>query len=296
MTGTPVFSNLWQLYTTLRAPYLQPDTRRTFAHTKQFLLSGLPDKPADTYTGLELLQLVQHAVEAGRKPNGINVNLRRLHNFGRWCERQKLLPPDNPFSQVELLKVPRVPIRYLSHEEFRQIFQAEKSKMMRSVFLVALLTGQRLSDICRLQWENVDMSHMVLRVRNTKSNRLNVLPLHPMLMEVLHDLGVRRAGPLFDKTYTASYVSHRFLSAARKAKVDDATFHTLRKTFASWLVLQGVELHQIQKLLGHASVTLTERYHAALVASDMHGQVAKLMPVTGSIPIQTGPSPNPFAR
>jgi integrase len=299
MTNTPsaqTFSQLWRLYSTLRAPYLQPDTIRTFKHTKKFLLNSLPDKPAQEYTGLDLLQIVQQAIAKGRKPNGVNVNLRCLHSFGRWCAKQKLLPQDNPFANVELLKVTRAPIRYLSHEEFRKIFQAEKSQTMRSIYLVALLTGQRCGDVLRLTWENVDMSRMALRVRNSKTNRLNTIPLHPMLMEVLHDLGVKQSGPLFGQHFTPGYVSHRFLATARRAKVQDCTFHTLRKTFASWLALSGIGLHEIQKLLGHASVMLTERYYSALVASNMHGHIAKLAPVTGSVSMYAAEYPNPFGR
>jgi len=261
------------------------------------LIEFVGDKPADQLTGVDLLVLVRRALESGRMPAGINVNLRCLHAFGRWCAKQKLLDRDNPFAGVDLLKVPATPIRYLNHEEFRRIYNAESKPLLGQIYLVALVTGQRCGDVLRLRWEMIDLQRAVIRLVNKKTNRLNTIPIHSMLMEVLQKMGLKSEGPLFvgrrGEKLTVSYASHQFLKAARRARVDGVTFHTLRKTFASWLALSGVGLHEIQKLLGHSSVTLTEKYYASLCASELHGTIARLQPVTGSLPnLVSGPQPN----
>jgi site-specific recombinase XerD len=72
------------------------------------------------------------------------------------------------------------------------------------------------------------------------------------------------------------YVSHSFKKAVRLAGLPDTLhFHSLRHTFASWLVQGGVSLYQVARLLGHSSTAVTEKY-AHLVPSDMHGVLAPL--------------------
>jgi site-specific recombinase XerD len=48
--------------------------------------------------------------------------------------------------------------------------------------------------------------------------------------------------------------------AVEAAELDDVNFHTRRHTFASWAVMRGVSLKELQELLGHASLTMTMRY------------------------------------
>ena len=195
-----------------------------------------------------------------------------------------------------MLKVRAKAIRFLTRDEFQKIYNLEKKPLLRHIYLVALVTGQRCSDVISLRWEMLDMKRAVIRLVNKKTNRLNTIPMHPMLFDVLNELGMKAAGPLFQGRYgeklTVGYISHAFRRTAKKAGIDDVSFHTLRKTFASWLALSGVGLHEIQKLLGHSSVLLTEKYYASLCSSELHGTVAKLMPVTGSVPnIISGPEP-----
>jgi site-specific recombinase XerD len=52
----------------------------------------------------------------------------------------------------------------------------------------------------------------------------------------------------------------RFKAILRKAGVKDACVHTLRHTFASYLVMSAVDLRTVQELMGHSSITMTERY------------------------------------
>jgi site-specific recombinase XerD len=72
------------------------------------------------------------------------------------------------------------------------------------------------------------------------------------------------------------WVSHAFKKAVRKAGVDSRLhFHSLRHTFATWLVQNGVGIYEVQKLLGHSSVAVTQVY-AHLAPSELHGAVEKI--------------------
>ena len=63
------------------------------------------------------------------------------------------------------------------------------------------------------------------------------------------------------------------------AKLDDVNFHTLRHTFASWAVMRGVSLKELQELLGHASLTMTMRY-AHLAPERLRTAVTRLEGLT----------------
>ena len=70
-------------------------------------------------------------------------------------------------------------------------------------------------------------------------------------------------------SFTKEYVSHKFKQNLRSFSIEDACFHDLRRTFALNLIKQGMPIYQVSKLLGHASVTTTEKHYAPLLATDM---------------------------
>jgi len=60
---------------------------------------------------------------------------------------------------------------------------------------------------------------------------------------------------------TQKFISKKFKSYVIKSKINpDLTFHSLRHTFASWLVQRGVSIHKVSKLLGHSDIKVTEIY------------------------------------
>ena len=70
-------------------------------------------------------------------------------------------------------------------------------------------------------------------------------------------------------------------NAVSNAKLDDVNFHTLRHTFASWAVMRGVSLKELQELLGHSSLAMTMRY-AHLAPERLRSAVTRLEGLTSS--------------
>jgi integrase len=62
---------------------------------------------------------------------------------------------------------------------------------------------------------------------------------------------------LCDKQIKAEWLTHRFKHYCKKAGLSELHFHNLRASFASWLVMSGVEIFAVSKLLGHSSVVIT---------------------------------------
>ena len=100
----------------------------------------------------------------------------------------------------------------------------------------------------------------------TKSGRSQNLPLHPQALEMLSNRkriamdsplvfgNLRGVPPL---PYSPSYVSHRFKRVCRHLELPDGIhFHSLRKSFGSWLVCEGVNIFEVSKLLRHLTASL----------------------------------------
>ena len=70
-------------------------------------------------------------------------------------------------------------------------------------------------------------------------------------------------------SYSKYFVSHKFKKEARRLGIPDIRFHDLRRTFGYNLIRQGRPIYEVSKLLGHSSVTTTERHYAPLLATEI---------------------------
>ena len=69
--------------------------------------------------------------------------------------------------------------------------------------------------------------------------------------------------------YSTNYICRMFKINMEGLKIHDARFHDLRRTFGLNLIKQGMPIYQVSKLLGHTSVTTTEKHYAPLLATDV---------------------------
>ncbi|HSF04610.1 MAG TPA: site-specific integrase [Methylomirabilota bacterium] len=126
-----------------------------------------------------------------------------------------------------------------------------------------------------MTWERVDLSRGVIRLEVTKSGRRREVPLNGESYAALVTLNPKASGRVF-KTKS---VRKAYENAVTNARLDDVNFHTLRHTFASWAVMRGVSLKELQELLGHASLAMTMRY-AHLAPERLRAAVSRLEGLT----------------
>ena len=143
----------------------------------------------------------------------------------------------------------------------------------------AVGTGLRLGELCNLRWSAVNLTTGFLAVKNANGFKTKTRHERPVYVtgearEVLERLNQARTSEADDYVFKGTskqegskdklneeYVSKRLLYYARKAKLHDGIhFHSLRHTFASWLVMGGMDLYKVKELLGHASIETTMRY------------------------------------
>ena len=169
---------------------------------------------------------------------------------------------DNPVRKVKMLKEDNKRIRYLEKEEIPKLID-NCAPHIKPIVIVAINTGMRKSEIFGLKWQNISIEHGVIYLLDTKNGERR---------EVMMNETVKKTLIAVPKNPESSYVfchpngkpytdvKNSFHTALRKCGIINFKFHDLRHTFASQLVMRGVDLKTVQELLGHKSIEMTMRY------------------------------------
>jgi integrase len=191
--------------------------------------------------------------------------------------------------RLRFLPIRPAPVDFLTDDECHGLLADRTEPFWRTMILVALRTGLRQGELLGLEWRDVDLGRRSLVVARSivygivsspKSNRIRQVPLTSDLVGALQSLP--RVGPY---VFASDAVSPTTTYAARHAlqRVERRTgtrhlnWHLFRHTFASQLVQRGVPLRCVQQLLGHATITMTERY-SHVATSDLLGAISVLEP------------------
>jgi site-specific recombinase XerD len=143
--------------------------------------------------------------------------------------------------------------------------------------LLILDGGYRISEILELPFENCDFSNLVVKVRG-KGNKHRLVPLSVEMRKTLYRHATKHSGPgrlLFgtrNNTLVTVRNFERDLKAiGKKLRITGVRFspHTLRHTFAVAYLRNGGNLFYLSKILGHTSVTVTQRYLQSLQIADL---------------------------
>jgi len=185
--------------------------------------------------------------------------LRRAQAWGKLA--------DHPGKDVKPLKATPKEDRFLSPEEEARIL-AVSAPPLRLLIQVGLLTGFRRQELAYLRPEDVSLERGMLSVvaNYSKNGERRTLPMGPRLKALLQDTLCNHSGAprvfLTDRglPWTPAGISRAFQSMAKKAGLGVMGPHILRHTFASRLVMAGVDLRTVQELLGHKSILMTMRY------------------------------------
>jgi integrase len=202
------------------------------------------------------------------KPGTVNRELTVIkHMFRKAIEWG--MTTTNPATAVKRLPVNDQRTRFLTEAEIQNLLLAcEKeitSPWLLSLVTLALNTGMRQGELLNLKWDGVNFERGVISVLQPKTMRWKTIAMNEATREALNWLNEHRYGdylfmwPWEDRIgRTTAYDAFKEVCSA--AGIKDFRFHDLRHTFASHLVMAGVDLVTVKDLMGHVGINMTVRY------------------------------------
>jgi len=238
-----------------------------------WLSPTLADKPLRDIKPIHLERIKKTMTEAGRSAQTVRHVLAALRQVFNFAKRHGLYAGDNPVSLVKKPSADARRLRFLTHDEADRLLAAlaERESNVHDMALLALHCGLRAGEIFSLTWGDVDMERGVLILRDTKSGKNRAAYMTEAVAAMLTDMDRRDHDDLvfpsanggrivqisetFNRVVTALGLNNGVTDPRQKV-----VFHTLRHTFASWLVEQGIDLYSVKELMGHGTLAMTERY------------------------------------
>jgi len=152
--------------------------------------------------------------------------------------------------------------RYLQPNELRLLVEASQ-EWLRQIVVFAVSTGMRRSEVLGLRWLDVDIPNNRVMLRQTKNGESRIVYLNQSAQSIVHSLPTRAEFKPTDRVFdgvTPDQVSVNFRRLCKKMGILDFRFHDLRHTAASWMRMQGADIHTVAQLLGHKDLRMAARY------------------------------------
>jgi integrase/recombinase XerD len=175
----------------------------------------------------------------------------------------------NPFLKCRNVIVPEKEPAFLTREQFDKLLRNVPDRRFRSIIILAAFTGMRAGELINLRWKDIDFEKGFIRLCNRpdfilKGKRGRSIPLNVTVSKELA-LIPREGDFVFQREkqmkLPVASISRKFKIIARKAGLSqEIHFHSLRHSFATWLIQQKVPAPYVQRFLGHANLATTMIY------------------------------------
>ncbi|MFA9394652.1 MAG: tyrosine-type recombinase/integrase [Halodesulfovibrio sp.] len=259
----------WTLYQELKLPSLKKP-RTDLQVWQMHLAPYLADKELTVIKSVDVLRLRAKIEAKQLSPQSVHHVLallrRLLHRAIEW----DMYP--GPLPAFDMPKVQNDRTRFLTMEEaaFLLLELQKRSELWHDISLFALSTGLRSGEIFNLLPEHINIATKTIAVMDTKSDN-RVVPLNTAALEIASSYMKRNTSSyLFTTIYgnKIQFAGKVYRSAVKACNLNNGivdrrqrvVFHTLRHTFASWLVQGGFPLAVVSRLLGHSDIKMTMRY------------------------------------
>jgi integrase len=176
------------------------------------------------------------------------------------------LVKSNPATSVKRFSVTSERTRFLMQDEIKRLLE-ECEKQVTSPWLLplvtsALNTGMRQGELLKLKWENIDLERGSITIIQGKTLRRKTVAINEPAKQALAWLRENCYGELLFMWPWADPIGKvtvydAFKRACSAVGINDFRFHDLRHTFASHLVMAGVDLVTVKELLGHKTIAMT---------------------------------------
>lgn len=158
--------------------------------------------------------------------------------------------------------------RFLSLEEINAVLK-ECPSWFYNIIVTLILTGIRIGELVNLTRNDINFKQRRIHIQSKdgwtpKTYEIRTIPMHPLVMDILKKLPKNTkyvfTSPKGHKLIGGNLQKRYFKKITNKLGLKDVTIHTLRHTFASHLVMKGVDILTVSKLLGHSDIKTTMIY------------------------------------
>lgn len=215
-------------------------------------------------------------------PTTVNIEFRTLKTAFSKAVEWKYLDV-NPAKYVKQIKIPPKTPRFLSKKEIKKLLTSITNKTFRLIIKTFILTGFRLSELMNLRWEDINWKRKIITIQahddfQPKDYQIRTIPMHKDLFILFRP--IKKNGGYIFTNVDGSRLKKRnlekqFQKAIKKAGIHYCRIHDLRHTFASHLVMSGVDLTTVKEILGHSSYSTTLVY-AHLSKPHLKGAIDRL--------------------
>ena len=243
---------------------------------KNWILPALGSVPVRVIGELNIKKLSRAMKRAGRAPRSIEYAFACVRMVMNHAIRSGYHRGPNPVSLLPRGSRPKYDnkrVRFLTRDEAMLLLDTLKTRStgVHNMTLLSIYCGARAGEIFSLQWSDVDQVNGLITLRDTKSGKTRTVHMPETVKAMFATMEPGKKSTLvfpgkggkqlkqISKTFDRTVAQLAFNEGIedRRQKV---TFHTCRHTCASWLVQAGIPLFTVQKILGHSTIALTERY------------------------------------
>jgi site-specific recombinase XerD len=245
---------------------------RGFAHRTQETYIGAVARIAtyyrrspDTLSVAEVERYLLHLIEERKLSWSTTNQAASAFNF---LFRVVLKRQQNDF-ELARRKTPAKQPEILSRDEVARLLAACSTLRQRALVTTTYAAGLRVAEVCALKVSDIDSARMMLRVNGGKGGRDRQSLLSPQLLDLLRTYwqATRPGEWLFPmrrdglRPLDTGQAQRMYYAAKRDAGITrQGGIHALRHAFATHLLEAGVDLHTIQRLMGHTALSTTARY------------------------------------
>lgn len=240
-----------------------PHTLRAYRGDLEALAGCIAPRSLAT---VEVADLRRWLAVGPRAPASIQRRIATARSFFRWALREKLVER-SPAERIRPPRVARPLPRVLEVDEATRLAEDPPSARHRAIFEVAYGAGLRVSELVSLDVTDVELDTGLVRVRRGKGGKDRIVPLGADAVAAVRTMLAERLVPA-DALFLGK--SNRRLSVrsaydivhreADRLGIGDVHPHAMRHSFATHLLANGADIRSIQEMLGHASLSTTQRY------------------------------------
>jgi integrase len=242
---------------------------------KNWLAPALGATPIKDVSAFQIEKLKKKMLDAGKAPRSVQYTLAIFRQVWNHAQGSGYVSGTCPTANVKTPRIDNRRTQYLTREQAAELLAALRttSPQVADMALLSLHTGMRAGEVFSLTWGHVEAARGQISIVDTKSGRNRKAYMTDAVRAMfarLYGKGqdssalvfpdtkggrIKAISKTFDKTVKALGLNEGVNDPRQRV-----VFHTLRHTFASWLVENGTKLFTVRELLGHSTIAMTERY------------------------------------